>query len=79
MADVVDQLKSRCAMLKEIVDKQTKLEGARDQILSQVKELGLDTIEDARNEEQELAKQLEGITNESMETIQAMDAIIKES
>ena len=77
MADVVEQLKSRCAMLKEIVEKQSRLRGAQDQILSQMKELGLDSIEAARKEKEDLSKQLEQLTNESMETIQAMDEIIK--
>lgn len=77
MADVVEQLKSRSSLLQEVVDKQRKLEGARDQILSQLKEMGLDSIEEAKEQAESLKQQLEEVTNASMETIASMDEIIR--
>jgi len=77
MIDVVEQLKSRVSMLKEVVDKQTKLEGARDQILLQLKDMGMDSIEAARIEAKALQTQLQEITDASLKTIASMDALIK--
>lgn len=75
--DVVEQLKSRVSMLKEVVDKQTKLEGARDQILLQLKEMGMTSIDEARTESDSLKNQLQEVTDASLKTIASMDALIK--
>ncbi len=76
MSDIIQQLQTRTALLQEKIEGQKKLEGAKEQLLVQLKEMGIDTIEQGQTTVAELESELEGITNEITSTIQRMDAII---
>lgn len=76
MSDILQQLKTRTALLQEKIESQKKLEGAKEQLLVQLQDLGISTIEQAQSTVAELDIELEGITDEITKTIQKMDEAI---
>ena len=76
MPDIIQQLQTRTSLLQEKIEAQKKLEGAKEQLLVQLQEMGIATIEDGQTTIAELDTQLEGITNEITATISKMDILI---
>ncbi len=76
MSDIIKQLETRTALLQEKIEGQKKLEGAKEQLLSQLKELGVGSIDEAKATVVELDAELLEVTNEITTTIQRMDKII---
>jgi chromosome segregation ATPase len=68
----VDTLVKMKKEIEEARNKKARLEGERDSIESQLKDMGLDTIEDAENELDRLEEEETQLSNELEEKVEEL-------